>query len=150
MTPRKPSKGAATRRIAVPAAAKAAGVTEATETTKAPKAAKAKAERKPRVIMPKAEPATVRAFFKSTGLNRKELAGAVGVGIGVIATVQAENGDRWSQERFERAKTAIEKYRKEHPPVVEATAKAPKAVAAKTPRAKSGVAAANAEATAAA
>lgn len=61
-----------------------------------------------RSLMPKAEPDAVREYFESTGLNRKELAAAVGVTVSVIATVQNPKGDRWSAARFEAAKPLIE------------------------------------------
>ena len=57
--------------------------------------------------MPKADPLEVRAYFASTGLTRRELGEIVGTGVGVIATVQNPNGDRWSVERFERARALI-------------------------------------------
>ncbi len=60
--------------------------------------------------MPKADPLEVRAYFASTGLNRRELGEIIGTGVGVIATVQNPNGDRWSIERFERARALIEAY----------------------------------------
>ena len=56
----------------------------------------------------KADPGTVKAYFDSTGLNRKQLAAVVGVSTSVIATVQNPNGDRWSLARFERAKATID------------------------------------------
>lgn len=62
----------------------------------------------PRQLMPKADPLEVRAYFSSTGLSRRELGEIVGTGVGVIATVQNPNGDRWSIERFERARALIE------------------------------------------
>jgi len=61
----------------------------------------------PRTIVPKADPATVAAFFKSTGLSVKQIAAAVGVSPSVISTVTRENGDRWSVARFEAAKPLI-------------------------------------------
>jgi hypothetical protein len=61
----------------------------------------------PRTTMAKASPSDVAAFFKSTGLSMKEIAEAVGVSTSVISTVTRENGDRWSAERFERAKPLI-------------------------------------------
>jgi hypothetical protein len=61
----------------------------------------------PRTTVAKAEPKAVAEFFKSTGLSAKQIAEAVGVSSSVISTVQRENGDRWSQERFERAKPLI-------------------------------------------
>src|SRR5205823_172907 len=61
----------------------------------------------PRTIVPKADPAAVAAFFKSTGLSVKEIASAVGVSASVISTVTRENGDRWSVARFEAAKPLI-------------------------------------------
>lgn len=63
--------------------------------------------RAPRSVKVKAEPSEVAAFFASTGLSRKQIAAAVGVTTSVIATVQNENGDRWSAERFEAAKPLI-------------------------------------------
>lgn len=62
----------------------------------------------------KADPAEVRAFFDAVGLTRKELADAVGVGIGVIATVQNPLGDRWSQHIFDQRKPLIVAYAVEH------------------------------------
>lgn len=59
---------------------------------------------------PKADPLEVRAYFASTGLSRRELGEIVGTGVGVIATVQNPNGDRWSTERFERARELIDAY----------------------------------------
>ena len=64
----------------------------------------------PRQLMPKADPLEVRAYFASTGLSRRELGELVGTGVGVIATVQNPNGDRWSTERFERARALIDAY----------------------------------------
>ena len=61
-----------------------------------------------RSVKTKADPAEVRAYFAATGLSRRELAGIVGTGVGVIATVQNPNGDRWSVERFERARVLID------------------------------------------
>jgi hypothetical protein len=58
--------------------------------------------------MAKADPLEVRAYFASTGLSRRELGKIVGTGVGVIATVQNPNGDRWSVERFERARALID------------------------------------------
>jgi hypothetical protein len=60
--------------------------------------------------MPKADPLEVRAYFASTGLSRRELGEIVGTGVGVIATVQNPNGDRWSTERFERARALIDEH----------------------------------------
>ena len=60
--------------------------------------------------MPKADPLEVRAYFASTGLSRREIGAIVGTGVGVIATVQNPNGDRWSVERFERARALIDAY----------------------------------------
>lgn len=60
----------------------------------------------PRQLKPKADPLEVRAYFASTGLSRRELGQIVGTGVGVIATVQNPNGDRWSIERFERAQAS--------------------------------------------
>lgn len=62
----------------------------------------------PRQLKPKADPLEVRAYFASTGLSRRELGEIVGTGVGVIATVQNPNGDRWSTERFERARALID------------------------------------------
>lgn len=62
----------------------------------------------PRQLKPKADPLEVRAYFASTGLSRRELGEIVGTGVGVIATVQNPNGDRWSIERFEGARALIE------------------------------------------
>ena len=62
----------------------------------------------PRPLKPKADPLEVRAYFASTGLSRRELGEIIGTGVGVIATVQNPNGDRWSVERFERAQALIE------------------------------------------
>lgn len=56
----------------------------------------------------KAEPAMVEAYFDGTGLTRRQIADAVGVGMSVISTVTKEAGDRWSLVRFERAKVLIE------------------------------------------
>jgi hypothetical protein len=61
-----------------------------------------------RAVKPKADPQEVRAYFASTGLSRRELGAIVGTGVGVIATVQNPNGDRWSVERFERARALID------------------------------------------
>lgn len=61
----------------------------------------------PRTTAAKADPSEVAAFFKSTGLTVRQIADAVGVSTSVISTVQRENGDRWSAERFERAKPLI-------------------------------------------
>ena len=60
--------------------------------------------------MPKADPLEVRAYFASTGLSRREIGAIVGTGVGVIATVQNPKGDRWSVERFERARALIDAY----------------------------------------
>lgn len=62
----------------------------------------------PRQLKPKADPLEVRAYFASTGLSRRDLGEIVGTGVGVIATIQNPNGDRWSIERFERARALIE------------------------------------------
>lgn len=64
----------------------------------------------PRQLKPKADPLEIRAYFASTGLSRRELGEIVGTGVGVIATVQNPNGDRWSVERFERARALIDAY----------------------------------------
>jgi hypothetical protein len=64
----------------------------------------------PRQLKPKADPLEVRAYFASTGLSRRELGEILGTGVGVIATVQNPNGDRWSVERFERARALIDAY----------------------------------------
>lgn len=78
-----------------------------------------KASAATRQLMVKAEPSEVKAYFdrfageKPEGgvvLTRKELADAVGVTVSVIATVQNENGDRWSAIRFAAAKRLIEAY----------------------------------------
>jgi hypothetical protein len=61
----------------------------------------------PRQTMPKADPATVAAFFKSTGLSVRAIAEAVGVSTSVISTVTRENGDRWSLARFDAARPLI-------------------------------------------
>ena len=61
-----------------------------------------------RQLKSKADPLEVRAYFASTGLSRRELGDIVGTGVGVIATVQNPNGDRWSTERFERARALID------------------------------------------
>jgi hypothetical protein len=61
-----------------------------------------------RQLKSKADPFEVRAYFASTGLSRRELGEIVGTGVGVIATVQNPNGDRWSTERFERARALID------------------------------------------
>jgi hypothetical protein len=61
----------------------------------------------PRATLAKADPKVVAAFFASTGMTRKQIAAAVGVSTSVIATVQSENGDRWSQQRFDLAKPLI-------------------------------------------
>lgn len=63
-----------------------------------------------RVLMVKAEPLVVAAYFESTGLSRKELADAVGVTVSVIATVGNPNGDRWSATRFAAAQILIDAY----------------------------------------
>ena len=60
--------------------------------------------------MPKADPLEVRAYFASTGLSRREIGEIVGTGVGVIATVQNPSGNRWSTERFERARALIDAY----------------------------------------
>src|SRR4051812_6424889 len=60
-----------------------------------------------RATLLKADPGEVKAYFDSTGLTRKQFADAVGVTVSVIATVQNQNGDRWSQVRFEAAKILI-------------------------------------------
>jgi len=62
----------------------------------------------PRQLKPKADPLEVRAYFASTGLSRRELGEIVGTGVGVIATVQNPNGDRWSTERFTQARALID------------------------------------------
>jgi hypothetical protein len=62
----------------------------------------------PRQLRSKADPLEVRAYFAETGLSRRELGEIVGTGVGVIATVQNPNGDRWSTERFERARALID------------------------------------------
>ena len=63
-----------------------------------------------RALMEKADPDQVKAYFESTGLNRKEIADAVGVTVSVIATVQNPNGDRWSALRYGAAKILIDAY----------------------------------------
>lgn len=63
-----------------------------------------------RTVVGKADPDIVRAYFASTGLSRKELGRIVGTGVGVIATVQNPRGDRWSVERFHRARAQIDAY----------------------------------------
>jgi uncharacterized protein DUF6998 len=62
----------------------------------------------PRQLKQKADPLEVRAYFASTGLSRRELGEIVGTGVGVIATVQNPNGDRWSVDSFERARALVE------------------------------------------
>jgi hypothetical protein len=74
----------------------------------------------------KADPNVVKAYFESTGLNRKELAAVLSISSSVIATVQNPNGDRWSAARFERAKTTIAAH------LAAAAKSAPKAKAAKS------------------
>lgn len=61
-----------------------------------------------RATVAKADPTEVAAYFAATGLTRKQIAGAVGVSVSVIATVQNPKGDRWSQSRFEAAKVLID------------------------------------------
>lgn len=56
----------------------------------------------------KADPDEVKDYFTGTGLSRQEIADAVGVTSSVIATVQNVNGDRWSAERFARARVLID------------------------------------------
>lgn len=64
----------------------------------------------PRETLEKADPQTVAAYFESTGLTRKQLAGAAGVSTSVIATVQNEKGDRWSTKTFEAKRELIDAY----------------------------------------
>lgn len=68
----------------------------------------------PRVLLDKAEPLEVAAFFESTGLTRKELAAAAEVSTSVIATVQNPKGDRWSLKTFEAKKVLIAAWTKAH------------------------------------
>ncbi len=70
-------------------------------------AAVARGSKAPRQTVEKADPGEVAKFFASTGLNRKQIASAVGVSTSVIATVQNPTGDRWSRTRFEAAKPLI-------------------------------------------
>jgi len=63
-----------------------------------------------RAVVEKADSAVVAAYFSLTGLNRKEIADAVGVCVSVIATVQNPNGDRWSATRFAAAQILIDAY----------------------------------------
>jgi hypothetical protein len=63
-----------------------------------------------RTVVGKADPDVVRAYFQGTGLSRRELGAIIGTGVGVIATVQNPRGDRWSVERFERARAQIDAY----------------------------------------
>jgi hypothetical protein len=62
----------------------------------------------PRATMPKADPNEVAAYFRASGLSRKELAAVVGVSTSVIGTVAKMSGDRWSQVRFDAAKVLID------------------------------------------
>lgn len=73
-----------------------------------------KASGGPRVVLDKADPAEVAAYFASTGLPRKEIATAAGVSTSVIATVQNEKGDRWSTVTFEAKRTLIDQYMVDH------------------------------------
>lgn len=91
---------------------------------------KAKAPGTPRVTLEKAAPETVAAYFASTGLTRKQLAAAAGVSTSVIATVQNENGDRWSQVTFEAKQVLIAAWMKEHGAEIEAERQAAVAEAA--------------------
>lgn len=103
-------KATATEQTAAPttrAAAKA--------TTKKPAAPKA-----PRALMEKADPIEVGKYFDGTGLTRKQIAAAVGVSTSVIATVQNPKGDRWSADRFSKARVLIDKYAKAHAPEIAA------------------------------
>ncbi len=63
-----------------------------------------------RTVVGKADPDVVRAYFDATGLSRRELGSIIGTGVGVIATVQNPRGNRWSAERFERARAQIDAY----------------------------------------
>lgn len=80
---------------------------QAAATATAPTAT-APAAPKPRVVLEKAEPADVAAYFAATGLSRKEIAAAAGVSTSVIATVQNPKGDRWSLKTFEAKKLLID------------------------------------------
>lgn len=81
---------------------------------------KGRAPGAPRVTLEKASPADVAAFFASTGLTRKELAAAAAVSTSVIATVQNENGDRWSLVTFEAKRALILTWMTAHAAEIEA------------------------------
>lgn len=68
----------------------------------------------PRVVLDKAAPADVAAYFVETGLTRKELAAAAEVSTSVIATVQNEKGDRWSTVTFAAKKLLIATWMRDH------------------------------------
>ena len=129
--PVKPAKPAAVpdARVATLVAWRDANPTAPAEVLVAVEAAIARGTRAPRSgsTVEKADPAAVKAYFDSTGLNRKQLAAIVGVSTSVIATTQNPNGDRWSLARFERAKATIDAH------LAAAAAKsAPKAKTAKS------------------
>jgi hypothetical protein len=126
--PAKPAAGALDPRIAALAEWRDANPNSPTEVLEVVDAAIARGSRAPRSAstVEKADPNGVKAYFESTGLNRKELAAIVGVSTSVIATVQNPNGDRWSAARFERAKVTIAAH------LAETAKSAPKAKAAKS------------------
>jgi hypothetical protein len=72
-----------------------------------PKAA-ARAVAAPKKGSDKADPTEVAAYFASTGLTRKELAAVLGVSTSLIGTVAKDSGDRWSAERFAKARVQID------------------------------------------
>jgi len=85
-------------------------------------APKAKPSAGPRERLEMMDPAEVKAYFDSTGLTRKQIAGAANVSASVIATVQNTNkredgsyvGDQWSVKTFEVKRALIDKYVEEH------------------------------------
>jgi hypothetical protein len=90
----------ASKRPTAPGAAK-------TPTPTKTKAA-ARAVAAPKKGSDKADPKEVAAYFASTGFSRKELAGVLGVSTSLIGTVAKESGDRWSAERFAKARVLID------------------------------------------
>lgn len=76
----------------------------------------------PRARLTMADPNVVKAYFESTGLTRKQLAGAAGVSTSVIATVQNTKvkddgsfvGDQWSEITFAVKRAMIDQYMIDH------------------------------------
>jgi ribosome-binding protein aMBF1 (putative translation factor) len=109
VTPEMEVHAIATRKTQATArAAKRPTVAKAGETAAAKSKPASDGSPAPRKVTAKADPADVAKYFASTGLSRKELAAAIGVSTSLIGTVAKETGDRWSAERFAKARVQID------------------------------------------